>query len=93
MGRRWGLYFGAVGYLLVIWYNGFAFAPLTWDFGANLLYHACLTCVDNMGAGWEAIVLRRAPINGLVYAALGFLVGKAIQRYRRVPKGGAGDKT
>lgn len=82
MAKRWALYFGAVGYLLVIWYNGFAFAPLTWDFVRNLLYHSCPMCADNMGAGWKPIVLIRAPINGLNYAAIGFLVGKLIQRYR-----------
>jgi hypothetical protein len=80
MAKRLAVYFGAAGYVLVIWYNGFAFAPLTWHPLANALYHACPMCADMTGAAWWSVVLVRAPVNALVYAAVGFLAGGAVQR-------------
>jgi hypothetical protein len=80
MAKRLALYLGVAGYLLVIWYNGWAFAPVSSDLLRNLLYRGCPMCMDNMGAAWEPICLIRAPINGLMYATFGFLVGKVIVR-------------
>ena len=82
MARRFALYFGAVGYLLVIWYNGFAFAPVKSEFFASLLYACCPLCTDNMGAGLT-IVTRRAPINAALYAIVGYVIGRIIQSFRR----------
>lgn len=84
MVKRWVVYSGAAGYLLVIWYNAWTFAPLTWDLAANVLYHSCPMCADEMGAPWWNIALVRAPINGLHYAAVGFLAGKVLQKLKRV---------
>jgi len=89
MAKRCALYFGAAGYLLVIWYNGFAFAPLQWEAVANMLYHACPMCADMMGAAWWNIVLVRAPINALHYAVLGFVAGLLIQKLKRASSSSA----
>jgi hypothetical protein len=84
MAKRLALYFGAAGYLLVIWYNGFAFAPLKWEPLANALYHACPMCADMMGTAWWNIVLVRAPVNALQYAVVGLVAGVLVQRLKRV---------
>lgn len=75
MAKRWALYFGAAGYLLVVWYNGFALRPLSNDSPVGqVLYHACPMCADSIGGAWN-ILLVRAPLNGLHYAVAGFLLG------------------
>ena len=85
MARRCALYFGAAGYLLVIWYNGFAFAPVPNDTRiGDLLYRACPMCTDMMGSGWGGPVLVWAPLNAVLYAVVGFLGGFVIQKLKRV---------
>lgn len=96
MAKRCALYFGAAGSLLVIWYYGFAFARQASDFAARLLNHSCFTCMEPVAAGWRAPVLYVAPITGLVYAALGFIVGKGIEKYKasyHTNKGSGGGDT
>jgi hypothetical protein len=73
--------FGAVGYLIVVWYYTTAFAPLTWNFGRTLLWHLCLTCISI--GGLHSSTLRLAllvlgPINAAIYATVGFLLGKLL---------------
>jgi hypothetical protein len=91
MAKQLALYFGAAGYLLVIWYNGFAFAPLSNSSAVgDLLYRACPMCMCSLGERWEGPVLIWAPLNALAYAAVGFLLGFALQKLKR-PSGSHGD--
>jgi hypothetical protein len=83
MAKRFALYFGAAGYLLVLWYNGFAFAPLRWAGVTNALYHACPMCADKIGAPWWNLLLVRPGVNALSYAAVGLVAGGILQKLRR----------
>ncbi len=84
MAKRFALYFGAAGYLLVIWYHGFALAPVPNDSAIrNFLYHACPMCVDMMGSAWWSVVLGSALVNGALYAVLGLIAGSVLQKLKR----------
>jgi hypothetical protein len=92
MAKRLALYFGAAGFLLVIWYNAFAFAPVPNDTAVrDLLYHACPMCMDVMGGRWQGPVLVWAPLNALAYAAVGFLTGFVLQKLKRVRRSRSSD--
>ncbi len=86
MAKRCALYLGMVGYLLPIWHDAFRFAPLRSSFALDCLHHACFACVEGTlgGRSWTGTVLIGGPINGIILAALGFLIAKAIKKYRQV---------
>ncbi|HUK86403.1 MAG TPA: hypothetical protein VLT85_01955 [Terriglobales bacterium] len=79
MARRFAFVFGFVGFLLGVCYYAGGFAPLTGVFWGILVRLACFGCVDFVAlhsarVGWGVLVL--APLNGLIYAVIGFLVGR-----------------
>ncbi len=43
MGKRSALVSGVIWYLVADWYYIVAFAPLTWNFGRELLWFGCLS--------------------------------------------------
>jgi hypothetical protein len=84
MAKRCALYFGMAGYLLVIWHDAFRFDPLKSSFALNWLHHACFVCVEGT-LGVQSVrgtLLIGGPINALLYAILGYLLGKAIVTIR-----------
>jgi hypothetical protein len=86
MAKWCALLFAAIGYVLVIWYYSVAFSPLTWNFGRDLLWHMCLSCTSISGlhsSTLRAAFLILAPINALIYAVAGFLLGKLIVKLGR----------
>ncbi len=87
MAKRSALVFGVVGYLVAIWYYTVAFAPLTWNFGRELLWFGCLSCLNITAlpsARLRIALFELGPLNALIYAAIGFGVGKVAQKLRRV---------
>jgi hypothetical protein len=75
------LCFAATGFLLTLWQELSNFAPVRSFFARGILEFACL--------GWPGVVLGRwylepfllrAPVNAAVYAALGWLAGRALRR-------------
>ena len=81
MAKWCALFFGALGYVLVIWYYSVAFAPLTWESARYVLWHACVACTAV--SGLHSRILRGAflflgPINAIIYAMVGFFIGKLI---------------
>jgi hypothetical protein len=79
--HRFILYFTTFGFLLVLWFDGFGFAPVRSQAAATFLWDACATCTERSG-GWGAILVL-APANAAVYAVLGWIVGRAL-RGRRI---------
>jgi hypothetical protein len=91
MAKCYAIAFGAVGYLIVVWYYATAFAPVTSSIGRTLLWRACVPCgnVDALGSGLPlGAVLLIGPLNALLYGVAGYLVGRVVHRARR--GGGSG---
>jgi hypothetical protein len=79
MAKKCAMLFAAVGYVLVIWNYSVAFAPVTWEPARHLLWYGCVACINVTGS--HSGVLRGAflfvgPLNALIYAGVGFLLGK-----------------
>ena len=79
MAKRFALYFGAYGYLLVICLESYTDMPYSLE---RLLRYTCLLCPDviHTGGGWQIVVFGSAPIYSLIYAGFGFLIGKALEK-------------
>ena len=82
MPRRWAVILGVLGYILVIWMYSGAFNLFGWEFGRDLLWYTCISCVSvtalSVGRLTLAFLLL-APINAFAYAVAGFLLGKLFQ--------------
>ncbi|MFZ0774160.1 MAG: hypothetical protein WCA49_19150 [Candidatus Sulfotelmatobacter sp.] len=79
MAKRCALVFAAFGYVLVIWYYSVYFAPLTWNFGRQLLWAMCLSCASVTGLRSGRLVmavLYLGPINATLYGIAGFVLGR-----------------
>jgi hypothetical protein len=75
------LYFGAFGYVVVLWNNGLNLAPLHGEILRGLFRDACLTCVnDSHGTLWGDLLLG-GPVNAALFASLGWLVGRALRSW------------
>ena len=86
MVKKCALLFAMFGYLLVVWYYSAGFAPLTWEFGRNLLWHICISCMAISSLHSDALRLAfivLAPINAAIYAVFGFLAGKLLLTRKR----------
>lgn len=90
MAKRLALYFGAVGFLLVIMGGTLPrLIPGTEMFFGHLLYWACpLGFLDMTSAPWWSVLLGGALQNGLLYAALGLVIGLAATGARRLASRG-----
>jgi len=75
------LCFAATGFLLTLWQELSNFAPVTSFFARGILRWACLDWPGVVLGRWylESLLLR-APVNAAVYAALGWLAGRALRR-------------
>lgn len=87
MAKKCALMFGIVGYLIVVWFNVASFRPLGEESTfVNVLLGLCPGCVaiDLVGGGipWRATLVFYGPIQGLLYACIGFLLGKVVQELR-----------
>jgi hypothetical protein len=85
MAKRCVLIFGAIGYLLTIWFYSSAFAPLTWSPIRQLVSHMCVACPNVTGL--HSRVLRGAflvlgPMNAVIYGAVGFLTARIAQAFK-----------
>jgi len=82
--RLYALVFGAVGYALVVWAS-LGFAPLPVEV-ALILQFSCLICFNVNGTHTGRVLTAFelfGPINALVYAVVGFLIGKLMLRIRK----------
>lgn len=78
--KRFVLYFAALGYVLVLWGEGLHLAPLRSEAVGGVLWYACQTCIGG-ASGW-GVPLILAPVNALIYAGLGLVIGRAFRRTR-----------
>lgn len=84
--RRLALYLAGTGYLVVVWYNAWGFAPLHWGLVTYALYKSCPMCGDMMGTAWWNVIMVRAPVNAFLWGASGqvmsWLFGLAVRTSR-----------
>jgi hypothetical protein len=75
MAKQLSLVFGALGYALVIWF--YIVSP--YEHSMKVLSFVCPTCpiVETVGHTWALYLLIFGPVNAAMYAAGGFLVGRA----------------
>jgi len=76
--------FALYGYSLVVWYYWRIFSPVP-EGTRHFLWVCCITCASITRLGgppWRGILLVIAPANALIYAFLGFFVGKIIQKLK-----------
>ena len=86
MPRRCAFIFGLLGFLLATWAYWIDFWPMTCDACRTLLWVACLGCVNIFALHHARVglgVLVFAPLNALIYAAVGFLAGKLVAALKR----------
>ena len=78
--------FGVFGYAIGVFYYVCAYFRLTPELVDKVLWYTCLGCV-RLGTPyadrWKVGVFITGPLNGLIYALVGFLIGVAIVRLRR----------
>ena len=74
--KRCAILLGILGYVLVVWFyivnpNGHTL---------SILSFVCPTCpiIETIGRTWPVYLLIFAPINAVMYAAIGFLLGKLL---------------
>ena len=74
---------GAIGYLLVVWHYSVGFAPVTGGIGRSLLWNMCCSCMSVSGLHSGRLLLALlvlGPINGAIYASIGYLIAKLLVR-------------
>ena len=82
MPKRVALYACLCGYLIATWYYGLNFAPFKNEsLARDILWYSCPSCmsVDGSPAGvMEFCLLVIAPINGILFAVVGFVAAKLL---------------
>lgn len=75
-----------VGYLIVVWYYVWAFAPFATPGARHLLWYACVSCsnfTNFRDARIASALMYIGPLNALIYAAIGYLLVTALLRVQR----------
>jgi hypothetical protein len=86
MAKRLALYFGVAGFLVVVMGGTLPqVIPGTEMFFGHLLYWTCpLGLADMTSQPWWSVMLGGALQNGLLYAALGLVIGLAATGVRKI---------
>ena len=76
---------GVIGYIIALTLYGVGFIRVSEPI-AHIFYVACILCptVDNFTSPvpWRGPILIYAPINALLYAAAGWIIGLAVVKFR-----------
>jgi hypothetical protein len=80
MVKRCAILFGVLGYLLVVWF--YIVSPN--EHTLRILSFACPACpiIETVGPTSLVYLVVFAPMNALIYAGAGFLLGKLILTLR-----------
>ena len=85
--RKWFvMVFGLFGYAIGVFYYVGAYFRLTPELVDKAVWYSCLGCVrvgTPYADRWKVGVFLVGPLNALIYAIVGFLIGAVVLRLRR----------